>query len=297
MAPQAHVEPAPVDSTAVFHKDIFKGKVLFCTGGGSGICKAMTEAVMRHGARAAIVGRKLDRLTASAKELSAATGNECLPVQADVRDPKQVQDAVAKTIEKFGRIDFVICGAAGNFLAPISKLSENGFRTVIEIDTLGTYHTIKATLPHLRKSKGSYIHVSATLHYRGTPYQVHVSAAKAAVDATSAVLAVEEGPHGIRSNVIAPGPIAGTEGMDRLSAKGPDGAAQAGAWLCPLGRDGDVRDVANAAVFLFSDAARFITGQVFAVDGGCEHLRPNPLPYPLSVLDPEGVARMIKPRL
>ncbi|KAI0770899.1 NAD(P)-binding protein [Trametes elegans] len=294
---QRHVEPAPVDSTAVFNKDIFKGKVLFCTGGGSGICKAMTEAVMRHGAHAAIVGRKLDRLQASAKELEAATGSQCLPVQADVRHPKQVQDAVTKTVEKFGRIDFVICGAAGNFLAPISKLSENGFRTVIEIDTLGTYYTIKATLPHLRASKGSYIHVSATLHYRATPYQVHVSAAKAAVDATSAVLAVEEGPHGIRSNVIAPGPIAGTEGMDRLSAKGPRADAGQYTSAIPLGRDGDVRDVANAAVFLFSPAARYITGQVLPVDGGCEHLRALPLPYPESVVDPDAVAQMIKPKL
>ncbi|KAL1940523.1 hypothetical protein VTO73DRAFT_7958 [Trametes versicolor] len=295
MAPQRHVEPAPVASTAVFHKDLFKGKVLFCTGGGSGICKAMTEAVMRHGAHAAIVGRKLDRLTASAKELSEATGNQCLPVQADVRDPKQVQDAVAKTVEKFGRIDFVICGAAGNFLAPISKLSENGFRTVIEIDTLGTYYTIKATLPHIRATKGSYIHVSATLHYRGTPYQVHVSAAKAAVDATSTVLAVEEGPHGVRSNVIAPGPIGGTEGMDRLSARDASGKKQT--WGGPLGRDGDVGDIANATVFLFSDAARFITAQVIVVDGGCEHVRPDPLPYPASVLDPDAVAKMIRPRL
>ncbi|KAI0353242.1 2,4-dienoyl-CoA reductase [Trametes cingulata] len=291
----SHIEPAPVDSTAVFRQDIFKGKVLFCTGGGSGICKAMTEAVMRHGAHAAIVGRKLDRLKASAEELAAATGSQCLAVQADVRHPNQVQEAVAKTVEKFGRIDFVICGAAGNFLAPISKLSENGFRTVIEIDTLGTYNTIKATLPHLRASKGSYIHVSATLHYRGTPYQVHVSAAKAAVDATSAVLAVEEGPHGVRSNVIAPGPIAGTEGMDRLSAKGSD--ADKLAWTTPLGRYGDVKDIANATVFLFSDAARFITGQVLPVDGGCEHLRAFALPYPQAVVDPESVARMIKPKL
>jgi len=294
MAPTPYVHPA-VDSTAVFKTDIFKGKVLFCTGGGSGICKAMTETVMRHGANATIVGRKLDRLTQSAQELSKATGQECLPVQADVRQFAQLQDAVAKTIQKYGKIDFVICGAAGNFLAPISGLSANGFKTVIEIDTIGTYNTIKATIDHVRASKGSYIHVSATLHYRGTPYQVHVSAAKAAVDATSAVLAVEEGPHGIRSNVIAPGPIGGTEGMDRLSPKGP--GQQSTYPRLPAGRLGDVRDIANMAVFLFSEAASFVTGQVFAVDGGHEHLRGPSLPYPESVLDPDAVKHMIKPRL
>jgi peroxisomal 2,4-dienoyl-CoA reductase len=286
-----HAHPA-VDSTAAFKENIFKNKVLFCTGGGSGICRVMTEAVMRHGANATIVGRNEGRLTKAAQELSAVSGSTCFAVQADVRDPKQVQTAVQRTIEKYGRIDFVINGAAGNFLAPISGLSENGFRTVIEIDTLGTYNTIKATLPHVRATKGSYIHVSTTLHYRGTPYQVHVSAAKAAVDATSAVLAVEEGPRGVRSNVIAPGPIGGTEGMDRLTPKGREDS-----WPVPTGRKGESRDVANAAVFLFSDAASFISGQILVVDGASQHVRGPMLPYPQSVLDPTSYEHLIKPRL
>ncbi|KAF8067047.1 2,4-dienoyl-CoA reductase [Lyophyllum atratum] len=292
MAPSPYVVPQ-VDSTSIFKPEIFKGKVLFCTGGGSGICRGMTEALMRHGANAVIVGRKLDRLTQAAKELSEATGKTCIPAQGDVRDPKTLQEAVRKTVEKFGRIDFVICGAAGNFLAPISGLSENAFRTVIEIDTLGTYNTIKATIAHVRASKGSYIHVSATLHYNGTPFQAHVSAAKAGVDALSAVLAVEEGPHGVRSNVIAPGPIGGTEGMDRLSIK--TGGVRETSY--PAGRMGHVNDIANAAVFLFSDAAAYITGQVLPVDGGFEHLRSPMVPYPQSVLDPASVAHMIKPKL
>jgi peroxisomal 2,4-dienoyl-CoA reductase len=295
MAPQRFVAPV-VDSTAAFKPDIFKGKVLFATGGGSGIGKGMVFAVMRHGADAVILGRNLERLEKAAEEMSKATGRQCLPVQTDVRRPEQVQAAVAKALEKFGRIDFVICAAAGNFLAPISGLTEKGFRTVIEIDLMGTYHTIKATLPHLRKTKGSYIHCSATLHYRATPYQVHVSAAKAAIDATSAVLAVEEGPHGVRSNVISPGPIGGTEGMDRLSGKKADGT-NAKEDEYPLGRAGHVIDVGNATVYLFSDAASWVTGQIFVIDGAAEHLRGLQLPYPNSVLDPSSVKDMVKARM
>ncbi|KAJ3781763.1 hypothetical protein GGU10DRAFT_390372 [Lentinula aff. detonsa] len=291
MASHAYIAPLK-DSTTVFKNDIFQGKILFCTGGGSGICRGMTEAVMRHGADAVIVGRKLDRLTQTAKELSAATGRTCIPAQADVRQPKMLQEAVKKTIERFGKIDFVICGAAGNFLAPISGLSENAFKTVMEIDTLGTFNTIKATIAHVRQSKGSYIHVSATLHYKATPYQVHVSAAKAAVDALSAVLAVEEGPHGVRSNVIAPGPIGGTEGMQRLS-----NIADGNSSRLPLGRVGDIKDVANATVFLFSEAASYITGQVVVVDGAMEHMRHFQFPYPQAVLDPGSVQKMIQGKL
>ncbi|KIK56510.1 hypothetical protein GYMLUDRAFT_47034 [Collybiopsis luxurians FD-317 M1] len=291
MSPVPFVAPV-VESTAAFKDDIFKGKVLFCTGGGSGICRGMTEAVMRHGANAVIIGRKLDRLTQSAKELSEKTGRTCIPAQADVRKPEELKEAVKKTIEKFGKIDFVICGAAGNFLAPISGLSENGFRTVMEIDTIGTYNTIKATIPHVRKTKGAYIHVSATLHYKGSQYQAHVSAAKAGIDALSTVLAVEEGPFGVRSNVIAPGAIAGTEGIARLSNK-----ESRRPFVSPLGRVGEIKDVESATVFLFSDVASFITGQILVVDGGAENTRQSQLPYPQAVLDPESISKMVKGKL
>ena len=100
---------------------------------------------------------------------------------------------------------------------------------------------------------------------------------------------------GVRSNVIAPGPIGGTEGMDRLTAQGDAGRRQAA--LIPAGRMGDKRDVANAAVFLFSDAAAFVTGQVLVVDGGNEHLRTTQLPYPEAVLDPAGTRSLFAARL
>lgn len=134
------------------------------------------------------------------------------------------------------------------------------------------------------------------VHYIATPYQAHISAAKAGVDALSAVIAIEEGPHGIRSNVIAPGGIIGTEGMNRLAPT--DNSLDWNKFMpVPAGRLGYIQDVANAAIFLFSPAAAHITGQVLPVDGGAEHLRMQYIPYPQGVLDPDSVSSIIKPKM
>jgi peroxisomal 2,4-dienoyl-CoA reductase len=151
----------------------------------------------------------------------------------------------------------------------------------MEIDTIGSYNTLKATISHLKRSRGAILFVSATLHYRGTLMQAHVSAAKAGIDALSQVVAVEFGPFGVRSNVIAPGGIEGTEGIDRLM---PKEARKEVLNNIPLGRLGTVEDIADATgipsltwtsvtnvVFAFSDAGKYITGTVFIVDGGMWH--------------------------
>ncbi|KAE8271859.1 hypothetical protein A4X09_0g487 [Tilletia walkeri] len=314
-----------VPSTDIFKDDIFKGKVLFCTGGGSGICYKIVERMMRHGADAAIVGRKADRLSAAAKDLEKAVpGRKCIATPGDVRKVDDLAAAVKKTVETFGRIDFVIAGAAGNFLAPIEGISSNAFRTVQEIDLVGTYNTIKATLDELKKSHGAYIHISATLHYYGLAWQGPASAAKAGVDSLSATTAIGEcsllrhpnssdpstcsppaqppcrllddspspelGPWGIRSNVIAPGPIAGTEGLERLT---PKGAQESLAAMVPMQRVGQKDDIANAAVFLFSPAASYVTGTKLVVDGGAWQTAGAWLPYPDSTLDAKGLRDMI----
>ena len=104
---------------------------------------------------------------------------------------------------------------------------------------------------------------------------------------------MEEGPNGVRSNVIAPGPIDDTEGMERLSTKKTDRDPPA----YPAGRQGKISDIGNATAFLFSDAAAYITGQILAVDGGTMHMGSAWLPYPTSVMDPQSVMHMIKPKL
>lgn len=153
-----------VPSHTTFKPDILAGKVLFCTGGGSGICYRIVEVLMAHGASAAIMGRKADRLSAAAADLSKSTKGKCIATPGDVRNYDDVVKAVEETVKTFGRLDMVVCGAAGNFLAPIEGISPRGFKTVQEIDLMGTYHTVKASLEHLKRFHGSYVHISATLH-------------------------------------------------------------------------------------------------------------------------------------
>lgn len=251
---------------SVFRPDLLEGKVAFVTGGGSGICKGITRAFMEHGAQAAIVGRKADRLASAAKELSEATTRTCLPVSADVRDPATVEAALDETLQRFGRIDIVVNGAAGNFLAPAAQLSYNGFRTVLDIDANGTYNVSRAAFDkHLREHGGQILNISATLHYAATPLQVHASAAKAAVDAVTRTLALEWGSLGIRVNGIAPGPIDGTEGMSRLA---PGDVKDQMQKAIPIGRMGTIDEIASLAVFLVSPAASLIHGETVVADGG-----------------------------
>ncbi|GHJ84908.1 hypothetical protein NliqN6_1310 [Naganishia liquefaciens] len=282
-------------TTATFRDDIFKGKVVLSTGGRSGIVYKMIRVMMLHGADSVIMGRNGPENEKAAAQLSKETGRSCLPCQADVRKPEDLKAAAKKAFEKYGRIDFVICGAAGNFLAPIEGLSENAFKTVVDIDLLGTYNTIKATLPYVRETQGSYIHISATLHYRGLPWQAHVSAAKAGVDALSAVLAMEEGPRGVRSNVIAPDESSTSLQEYKRACLPPKGDRNHDSM--PLGRWGDGDEIAAMAVFLFSDSANWITGQVFVVDGGENHVRVPQLPYPQAVLDPKSMMDRIQAKI
>ena len=172
---------------------------------------------------------------------------------------------VAKTADHYGKIDIVVNGAAGNFLCAADQLSANGFGTVVDIDTKGTFNVCRAAFEELKKSQGQILNISATLHYLATPMQIHVSAAKAGVDAITRNLSVEWGRHGIRVNGIAPGPIEDTEGIKRLL---PPELKEKLIKKIPLQRLGRIADIENAALFLVSDAASYINGVTLVVDGG-----------------------------
>jgi len=257
----------------IFADGILKGRVAFVTGGGTGITGGVARALAEAGANVALVSRSLEHLEPAAAAINNASQSsdnhtsfgQAFPVAADVRRPDEIAKAVAATVERFSKIDIVVNGAAGNFLAKAEELSPNGFGTVVDIDLKGTFNVCRAAFEELKKNRGQILNISATLHYLGTPLQLHVSAAKAGVDALTRNLAVEWGRHGIRVNAIAPGPIADTEGMKRLV---PEPIKEKLQQKIPLGRFGLIKDIENAAVFLCSDAASYINGEVLVVDGG-----------------------------
>jgi peroxisomal 2,4-dienoyl-CoA reductase len=247
-----------------FRHDLLVGKTALVTGGGTGICRGIALALAAHGCDVAITSRKVGHLEPTAREIESL-GRRSVAMAADVRDPSAIEEVVTRAAAELGRLDVLVNGAAGNFLCLAEDLSPNAFGSVVDIDLKGTFHATKAALPHLKKSRGVVLNISATLQYLGTPTQVHASAAKAGIDALTRGLAVEWGAYGIRVNGIAPGPIAETEGVRRLLV-GP--AKQRVEQKTPLGRLGAIEDVSNAALFLCSSAASHITGVTLVVDGG-----------------------------
>lgn len=243
----------------------FTQKTVVVIGGTSGINRGIAEAFAAAGARVAVASRNPQKVSDTVAALEKL-GAQATGFIADVRDFESVVKGMGQVATTFGPFDVLISGAAGNFPAMANNMSPNGFKAVVDIDLLGTYHVMRAAHPHLRKPGACIINISAPQAVAGMVGQAHVCAAKAGVDMITRTLALEWGVEGIRINSVIPGPIEGTEGMRRL-APTPE-IHEACRLSVPLKRMGVPEDIANACLFLASPLAGFIHGAVLPVDGG-----------------------------
>jgi len=244
-------------------------KTIVVTGGGTGLGKAMSTYFLELGANVVIASRKQGVLDEAAKELMEKTGGQVLAIACDVREIADIEQLLAKTIEKFGSVDGLVNNAAGNFISPTERLSANAFAAVIDIVLKGT---VNCTLTFGKywineKIPASILNIITTYAFTGSAYVVPSAAAKGGVLALTRSLAVEWGKYGIRNNAIAPGPFPTKGAWDRLL---PGDLAEKFDFKkrVPLKRVGAHQELANLAAFLMSDYAGFINGEIITIDGG-----------------------------
>ncbi|MEZ6023964.1 MAG: SDR family oxidoreductase [Hyphomonadaceae bacterium] len=247
---------------SAFKDDVLSGKVAFIAGGTSGINLGIAKRMAELGARVAVAGRNAEKAGNAAAEIGhGAKGYSC-----DVRDFAATRAVMEEIHGAWGPMHIVIAGAAGNFLAPAAGLSANGFKTVVDIDLLGTFNVFRGCYDLIVKPGASLIAITAGQAVKPSVLQIHACAAKAGVNQVVRVLAMEWGPEGVRVNAVCPGPIAGTEGMARLAPN--EAATKALTDRIPLRRYGEAGEVAESAVFLSTDSAAYITGAIIDCDGG-----------------------------
>ncbi len=250
--------------------DALKGKVIVVTGGGSGLGKAMTQYFLELGAKVAITSRDLEKLKNTAKELEAATGGSCLPIQCDVRHYEEVENMLQEVLKAFGKVDVLLNNAAGNFISPTERLSANAFDTIIDIVLKGTKNCTLAFGKHwidTKQKSSTVLNIVTTYAWTGSAYVVPSATAKAGVLAMTRSLAVEWAKYGIRTNAIAPGPFPTKGAWDRLL---PGDLAEKFdmAKKVPVQRVGDHQELANLAAYLVSDFSAYVNGEVVVIDGG-----------------------------
>jgi citronellol/citronellal dehydrogenase len=245
--------------------DANAGTVALVTGGGTGLGRATALELARSGAQIVVCGRRPEPLAATVEAVTAL-GGECLAVPTDVREPEQTDGLVDAALERFGRIDVLVNNAGGQFIAKAEDISPNGWRAVhrLNVDAVWYLTRLVATRSMLPQGRGLIVFVGLSPR-RALPGMAHGIAARAAVEALAATLALEWGPRGVRTVTVTPGVIR-TEGLDGYGA---DAVAE---WEreVPLRRLGSPEEVGSVIAFLASAGGAYITGATILVDGGID---------------------------
>jgi NAD(P)-dependent dehydrogenase (short-subunit alcohol dehydrogenase family) len=258
------------------------GKVILVTGGGTGLGRSMTETFVKCGAQVVICGRRQEVLEKAAAEI----GPSVHPISCDVRSYEAVEAMMQRILEKLGRLDAVVNNAAGNFLAASETLSPKGFRAVVDIVLMGTFHTSRwAGAYWIEKGlPGHILNIVTTYTETGCAFVLPSAAAKAGVQAMTLSLAYEWAPYNIRVNAIAPGPFP-TEGAWSRLMPGQD-FEETYRQRLPTKRYGRHEELGALAAFLLSDLAPYLTGAVIPIDGA-ERLQGAAFNYLAQVTDRE----------
>jgi NAD(P)-dependent dehydrogenase (short-subunit alcohol dehydrogenase family) len=259
-------------STDIFSPQALAGKSILVTGGGSGLGKEISKALVAKGAVVHICGRRENVLDDAAREIAAGPRAVVHRHVCDIRDADQV-DTMMAAIWAIGPLTGLVNNAAANFISPTKDLSPRGFRAITSTVMDGTFHvTLAAGKRWITGGiKGSVVSNLVTWVWTGSAFVVPSAMAKTAIHAMTMSLAVEWGPYGIRLNATAPGPFP-TEGAWEKLSPIPDAKSSAtSSDTVPMRRFGRMPELQNLIVFLLSDACEYLTGQTIAIDGG-QHL-------------------------
>lgn len=251
----------------MFKDGILKDKRILVTGGGTGLGEVMTEAYAQLGATVYICGRRASVLDQTAKRISDATGSKVKGIACDIRVAEAVDDMVAQIWDDGGPLTGLVNNAAGNFISRTSDLSPRGFNAIADIVFRGTFYVTLACGKRWigGGNKASVISILTTWIWNGGPFTVPSAMSKAGINIMTKSLASEWGPHGIRLNAIAPGPFPTKGAWERLSPQSANRGESRNA--IPMGRNGEMPELANLAVFLMADGCDYLTGQTIAIDG------------------------------
>jgi len=255
-------------SESVFKEDLFKGKKVFVTGGATGIGLGFAQAFLNHGAEVFIASRKEEKLKEAAAETKKKFGKKLIWKTMDVRNNKTVEDVTNFLSSEWGELDILVNNAAGNFVAPVAAMSENAWRSVVDIVLDGTFRVSKACYPLLRKSKdgASIVNIITNYSWNAAPFVGHSGAAKAGVLNLTRTLALEWAADNIRVNAMCPGVVL-TENV-RQNLMLDEKTAEMFEDYIPTGGITDPEKMAQQVLYLCSPAADVITGDMLIADGG-----------------------------